>query len=71
MPLNERKIIGILMEECAKVGERYDGYQADLVHAISDIMAAEQAHRVQRTNIQQKVNDVVNATGQLLADKRR
>ena len=70
MPLNEQKIIKIILEECKSIEERCDGYQEVLVEAISEIITAERQHRVQGTNIQQKINDKCNATGQFLAEKR-
>ena len=70
MPLNERKIISILLEQCKRVPHRCDGYQRELIDSISDIITAERQHRVQSTNIQQKVNDKCNAAGRFLARKR-
>jgi len=70
MPLNERKIIDIILDECKNVGERCVGYQEELVNVIVDIIAAERQHRVQGTNIQQKINDRCNATGRFLAEKQ-
>lgn len=70
MPLNERKIINIILEECKTVEERCNGYQEELVDVITDIITAERQHRVQGTNIQQKINDKCNAAGRLLSEKR-
>lgn len=71
MPLNERKIITIILEECKTVEERCDGYQEELVNIVTDIIATERQHRVQGTNIQQKINDKCNAMGRFLAEGRR
>ena len=71
MPLNERKIIGIILDECQNVGERCDGYREELMEVVTDIITAERQHSVQGTNIQQKINDKCNATGRFLAEKRR
>jgi hypothetical protein len=70
MPLNERKIIGIILEECRSVTERCPGYQEELVEVITDIIAIERQHRVESTNVQQKINDKCNAAGRFLAEKR-
>lgn len=70
MPLNERKIINIILDECKTVEERCAGYQEELVDVITDIITAERQHRVQGTNIQQRINDKCNATGRFLAEKR-
>ena len=70
MPLNERKVITIILEECKNIEERCDGYKEMLVGAITEIIAAERQHSVQGTYIQQKINDQCYATGHSLADKR-
>ncbi len=70
MPLNEKKIISIILEECGSLPDRCEGYQEELVQAIGDIIAAERLHRVRGTDIQQKINDKCNATGQFLAGRQ-
>ena len=70
MPLNEQKIIRIIFNECESIEERYDRYRDDLVILIADIIADERQHRVQGTNIQQKINDKCNAAGDYLARKQ-
>ncbi len=70
MPLNERKIISIILDECKTVEERCDGYQEEMIEVISDILQYERAHRVSRTNIQKQINDKCNAAGHFLAEKR-
>lgn len=70
MPLNERKIVEIILQECNRLPERCEGYREELLSSISDIVQAERQHRVQGTNIQQKVSDKVNAAGSYLSRKR-
>ena len=70
MPLNERKIINIILDECKTIEERCEGYREELVETITDIITAERQHSVQGTNIQQRINDKCNATGRFLAEKR-
>lgn len=70
MPLNERKIIEIMLDECKQVEERCPGYRAEIIEVVSDIITAERQHRVQGTNIQQKINEKCNATGRFLAENR-
>lgn len=69
MPLNERKIIGIILDECKSVEERCEGYREELVEVISDIITTERQHRVQGTNVQQ-ISEKCNAAGRFLAEKR-
>jgi len=70
MPLNDRKIISIILEEAASLPERTAGYRDEVVAAIGDILEYERQHRVAGTNIQQKINDKCNAVGRFLADGR-
>lgn len=70
MPLNEGKVISIILEECKKIEERCKGYSEELVEVLTDIIAAERQHRVQGTNIQQKINDMCNASGRFLFERR-
>lgn len=70
MPLNERKIIGIILDECKSVEVRCEGYREELVEVISDIITTERQHRVQGTNVQQRISDKCNAAGRFLAEKR-
>jgi hypothetical protein len=70
MPLNEAKIVQIMMDQCAMLPERCEGYHEELLAAIADIIQTERQHKVQGTNVQQRVNDKVNATGTFLARER-
>jgi len=70
MPMNDRKIISIILEEAQSLPERCDGYREEVVAAIGDILENERQHRVAGTNIQQKINDKCNAVGRLLAERR-
>ena len=70
MPLNERKIISIILKECESIEERCRGYKEELVETITEIITAERQHHVKGTNIQQKINDKCNATGRFLAENR-
>ncbi len=70
MPLNDRKIIEIILEECETIEERCAGYREELVNVIIDVITAERQHRVQGTNIQQKIDDKFNAAGRFLAKEQ-
>jgi hypothetical protein len=69
MPLN-KKIISIILEQCKEVEERCEGYREELIATVSDILGYERQHRVQATNVQQKITDKCNATGRFLAETR-
>ena len=70
MPLNDRKIIAIMLEQGAEIEERCDGYREEIVDVISDILQYERAHLVSASNIQKKINDKCNAAGQFLGSRR-
>jgi len=69
MPLNDKKIISIILEECAGVEERCDGYREEIREVITDILKYERDHRLAATNIQQKINDKCSATARFLSGK--
>ena len=69
MPINEQKVIGILLEEVDEAPERCEGYHDELKDTIAEIVMLERSNRQQRTNIQQKIDDKCNVTGVWLAGK--
>ena len=70
MPLNDRKIISIILEQCDGIEQRCEGYREEIIDVISDILLYERGHRVSATNIQKKINDKCNAAGRFLATQR-
>ena len=70
MPLNNKKIISIILEECNGIEGRCAGYKEEIIAVICDILEYERDHRIAKTNIQKKINDKCNAAGRFLAIKR-
>ena len=70
MPLNDRKIIGIILEQSTELEERCNGYREEIIEVIAEILAYERGHRVSRTNIQKKINDKCDAAAQFLVRQR-
>ena len=70
MPLNDLKVVRIVLEEVETLDERCDGYREEIKSAMADILTAERVHRTRGTNIQQRVSDKCNATGEWLARER-
>lgn len=70
MPLNDMKVLSILLEECKTIEERCPEYQEEIIEVVTDIITAERQHRVERTRIQQKINDRLHAAGNFLAENR-
>ena len=71
MPLHGRKVISIIVDECKATDNRCAGYRDELIETLGDIINLEKQHRVQGTNIQQKVNDKCSALGRYLLERRR
>ena len=70
MPLNDRKIISIILEQSRQVEERCKGYREEIVDVISDVIVYERQHRVQATNIQKKIDDKCDAAARFLCESR-
>lgn len=70
MPLNDKKVISIILEQCNKIEERCEGYREEIIEVISDILKYERSHRVSATNIQKKINEKCNAAARFLATQR-
>ncbi len=70
MPLNDRKIVTIILEQCDGIEERCDGYKEEIIEVVSDILEFERGHRVSATNIQKKINEKCNAAARFLATRR-
>jgi hypothetical protein len=70
MPLNDKKIISIILEQGAGVPERCPGYREEILDVIGDIISYERSHRVEATNIQKKINDKCDAAARFLTEKR-
>ena len=70
MPLNDRKIVSIILEHCDGIEERCEGYREEIIEVVSDILEYERGHRVSATNIQKKINEKCNAAARFLATRR-
>jgi len=68
MPLNQRKIVEIILQELENVEEKCPRYREEIQDVLVDIIEYERLHRVQGTNIQVKINDKINAAGRFLAE---
>ena len=70
MPLNDRKIVSIILEQCEGIEERCEDYKEEIIEVISDILEYERGHRVSATNIQKKINERCSAAARILAMQR-
>ena len=70
MPVNQRKIISIILAQCNEIEERCDGYREELLEVVADILSYERSHMVAATTIQKNVNRKCNAAAHFLAARR-
>ena len=68
MPLNQRKVIEILLEEVGTTEDRCEGYRDLLRETIAEIVEAERLHRERATTIQKDINDKCNAASRWLVE---
>ena len=66
MPLSDRKVTTILLEECDNLPERCTGYRHAVRDTITDILLYERQHLTVKTNIQQKVDQECDSAAELL-----
>ena len=71
MPVNNKKIISIILEQCDSVEERCEGYREEIAQVVAEILEYERNHRESRTDIQKKINSKFNATAQFLVKGRK
>lgn len=71
MPLASQRVLAIIFEECRKRDQRFPGYHKELIATLSDIIQLEREHRVQGTNIRQRIADKIGALGNLIADSSK
>jgi len=71
MPVNRKKLLELLKLQFNDVNDRCTGYKKELLETIAEIIALEQQHRVQGTNIRQKVSDKCSDLGKFLADNHQ
>lgn len=71
MPLNQKKIISIIMEQSRALEERCDGYREEILHVLGDILLYERHHRIKGINVQQKISDKCDATGRFLSENTK
>ena len=70
MPLNERKIISIILEQGTEIQDRCNGYREEIIEVVAEILEYERGHQVSATTIQKKINDKCSAAARFLAIQR-
>lgn len=63
MSFNPQKMANIILDECQCIEDKYDGYRNKIINAIVQILQFEKDHKVQKTDIIQKIKGVCVNTG--------
>ena len=71
MPLNEKKIISIILEQREEIDERCNGYRDKIIELISKILEYEHRHKISATTIQKNINNKCNATARFLVEQSK
>ena len=67
MPLNNRRVIQILLDEVDGIEEQCDGYRNMIRDAVVEIIDYEVENMINGTNIQQKVTGKCSTSGEWVA----
>ena len=68
--MSDKKIVSIILTQCAELEERCEGYKEAIIDVITDILDFERRHRISPTNIQKQINEKCNAAALYLAAQR-
>jgi hypothetical protein len=63
MAYKDEKVVTIILEQLAGVEERCPGYRQEVCQILSEILQAERQNQFAKTNIVQKVGDLVGRVG--------
>ena len=70
MPLNNRRVVQILLEQVDLVDEKCEGYRNMIKDALTDIIDYERDHMITGTNIQQRISAKCKSVGEWYSDQR-
>lgn len=68
--MNDKKVVTIILTQCAKIEERCEGYREAITEVITEILDYERRHRISPMNIQKQINAKCNAAARFLAAQR-
>ena len=63
MAYNDRKILGVLLDELAAIPERCEGYRDDMKHLLTEVLNLEREHAIKRIDVVKRIGDQVNTVG--------
>ena len=64
MPLNNRRVVEILLAQVDAVDEKCEGYRNVIKDALMDIIDYERDHMINGTNIQQRITNKCRSVGE-------
>lgn len=62
MPIHDKKVVSVILEESGRIEERRPGYRALIRELLTDILQAEANHLVQATHIQKAIKELIDAS---------
>lgn len=71
MPVNDQRVVQIILENVGQIENRYDGYLDDMRHLVANVMVLEMEHQIQKTNIKQLIAEKVALTASDLYEKTK
>jgi len=69
LPVNDQRVVQIILENVDEIEQRYSGYSADMKNLVAEVMMLEMDHQIQRTNIKQLLLDKIALTASELYEK--
>ena len=64
MPLNNRRVVQIVLDQVDVVDEKCEGYRNMIKDTLTDIMVDERDHMINGTNIQQRITAKCRSVGE-------
>lgn len=71
LPVNDQRVVQIILENVGQIENRYDGYLDDMRHLVANVMVLEMEHQIQKTNIKQLIAEKVALTASDLYEKTK
>ena len=66
MPLNEQKVLEVIIDNVEEVTARYPKYRSDIMGLVAEVISLERDHEFVRSNIKSKIADKINLAGRAL-----
>ena len=70
MALDRKKLIEVVKENVAKIEPQYDGYNDELLEAVTEIIYKESLHEEKAIFIQKEISEIIKKVGSLVLSKK-